>query len=326
MKREPNLQVVKQEPNLQNVKQEPGGNLQDVKQEPKLNAQVKQEEEEDDEDEDEDMEMSEYTEYEIDSEEDGEDAHSSSGDSDFHDVVNDVVHDVAASTTTAKEEERDDGSGFSADVSDAADLVDPPGQNLQAAPAARKIKCVKCGVFTGTGMLFCARCWREHQEGIPVNSKPMRHLKVREATTDRKAAGPSDPCQKSGEAGPSGLCQESHESGNVASPAADAARTVAVKRLRTGDDCDDDGKRHRLQEQSTLGGDEIYTERTAASKEEAKLMCNFCLRREKDGGIVHGGIVHQICCYPCAKRLVKRRQPCPVCRRRIEKISKIIGA
>ncbi len=55
-----------------------------------------------------------------------------------------------------------------------------------------------------------------------------------------------------------------------------------------------------------------------------ELLCNFCLSRDKNAGIIHGSIIHQICCYPCAKRLYKRRQPCPMCRRRIEKISKII--
>ena len=55
-------------------------------------------------------------------------------------------------------------------------------------------------------------------------------------------------------------------------------------------------------------------------------LCYFCLSREKDAGITHGSITHQICCYPCAKKLYKMRQPCPMCRRRIEKITKIIVA
>ncbi len=53
-------------------------------------------------------------------------------------------------------------------------------------------------------------------------------------------------------------------------------------------------------------------------------MCNFCLSRNKDAAIIHGGIVHQVCCYVCAKRLYKRKQPCPMCRRPIEKIARII--
>jgi hypothetical protein len=56
------------------------------------------------------------------------------------------------------------------------------------------------------------------------------------------------------------------------------------------------------------------------------LLCNFCLSRNKNAGIIHGRITHQICCYPCAKKLFKHRKPCPVCRRRIEKITEIIVA
>lgn len=71
------------------------------------------------------------------------------------------------------------------------------------------------------------------------------------------------------------------------------------------------------------GEGEVRLTRTIATS-RPELLCNFCLSREKNAGIIHGGIIHQICCYPCAKRLYKRKQPCPMCRRRIEKISKII--
>ena len=36
------------------------------------------------------------------------------------------------------------------------------------------------------------------------------------------------------------------------------------------------------------------------------MLCNFCLTREKNAGIIHGRITHQICCYQCAKKLVKQ--------------------
>ncbi len=55
------------------------------------------------------------------------------------------------------------------------------------------------------------------------------------------------------------------------------------------------------------------------------LLCNFCLSRDKNAGIVHGRITHQICCYPCAKKLWAQGKPCPLCRRKIERITKIIS-
>ncbi len=76
---------------------------------------------------------------------------------------------------------------------------------------------------------------------------------------------------------------------------------------------------------SMASSSKLLNERFATiSTSKPELLCNFCLSREKDAGIIHGGIIHQICCYPCAKRLYKKRQQCPMCRRKIEKISKII--
>ena len=55
-------------------------------------------------------------------------------------------------------------------------------------------------------------------------------------------------------------------------------------------------------------------------------LCTLCLSRPKDACLIHGRTSHQLCCYSCAKRLYKKRQGCPVCRRKIEKITKNIVA
>lgn len=48
--------------------------------------------------------------------------------------------------------------------------------------------------------------------------------------------------------------------------------------------------------------------------------CVICLKRPKTGSIIHGSTGHQVCCYPCAKRLKRRRGKCPVCRRKIKDV------
>lgn len=53
-------------------------------------------------------------------------------------------------------------------------------------------------------------------------------------------------------------------------------------------------------------------------------LCLLCCTRAKDAGLVHGKLTHQISCYSCAKKLWKKR--CPICRRKVEKIVKIIQA
>lgn len=51
-------------------------------------------------------------------------------------------------------------------------------------------------------------------------------------------------------------------------------------------------------------------------------LCALCCSRPKEASFVHGRTSHQISCYPCAKKIYKNRGTCPVCRRRIEKITK----
>jgi len=49
-------------------------------------------------------------------------------------------------------------------------------------------------------------------------------------------------------------------------------------------------------------------------------ICMLCFSRQKEAILIHGKTGHQVCCYPCAKRLRRRRKPCPVCRRPISKV------
>ncbi|CAG5128330.1 unnamed protein product, partial [Candidula unifasciata] len=63
--------------------------------------------------------------------------------------------------------------------------------------------------------------------------------------------------------------------------------------------------------------DKIKSVSLPLSKEES---CVVCLTRRKTASIVHGKTGHQACCYHCATRLKRRRKPCPICRRPIQKV------
>ena len=56
------------------------------------------------------------------------------------------------------------------------------------------------------------------------------------------------------------------------------------------------------------------------------MLCTLCCSQPKNACLVHGRISHQVCCYGCARKLFKNKRPCPVCRRRVEKITKNIIA
>jgi len=66
----------------------------------------------------------------------------------------------------------------------------------------------------------------------------------------------------------------------------------------------------------------IETENTIATSDSS--LCIFCYTAPRNATLIHGQLGHQLCCYPCAKKLWKEHARCPVCRRKIEKIVKLI--
>lgn len=58
---------------------------------------------------------------------------------------------------------------------------------------------------------------------------------------------------------------------------------------------------------------------TAASNQN---LCIVCMVKPKEASVIHGKTGHQVCCYPCAKKLKRKGKPCPVCRRPIQKVIK----
>jgi len=64
----------------------------------------------------------------------------------------------------------------------------------------------------------------------------------------------------------------------------------------------------------------------SAESTTATGLCGLCCQRPKNASLIHGRLGHQVCCYPCAKKLWKKRSQCPVCRRKVSQIVKIIQA
>jgi len=58
-------------------------------------------------------------------------------------------------------------------------------------------------------------------------------------------------------------------------------------------------------------------------KSSSDNLCMFCCTNKKDTSLIHGKIGHQICCYPCGKRVWREQGRCPVCNRKVEKIVRI---
>ena len=53
-------------------------------------------------------------------------------------------------------------------------------------------------------------------------------------------------------------------------------------------------------------------------------LCILCCQRPRDASFVHGDLGHMVSCFYCADRLWKRQATCPVCRRTVDRIIRII--
>ena len=53
-------------------------------------------------------------------------------------------------------------------------------------------------------------------------------------------------------------------------------------------------------------------------------LCSICYLRPQNANFVHGKTAHQLSCYQCARKVWKIQPRCPICRRQIDRIVKII--
>lgn len=53
-------------------------------------------------------------------------------------------------------------------------------------------------------------------------------------------------------------------------------------------------------------------------------LCNVCFENPKNGVFNHGNCSHVYCCYTCAKKVQGMKNNCPICNKKIEKVSKLM--
>ena len=147
------------------------------------------------------------------------------------------------------------------------------------------------------------------------NGSSASSLQVKEVRSSVSEAEGDDleDCDHSGTVRPAGSSESlgSQDSGLGSSQGCSSQDDLAAK---SGSESDDSHSHEGQQDSS----------KEKANKALQALLCTFCCVRPKDACFVHGKISHQVCCYPCAKKLYKQKGTCPVCRRKIEKITKNI--
>lgn len=63
----------------------------------------------------------------------------------------------------------------------------------------------------------------------------------------------------------------------------------------------------------------------AVASEPAPQECVVCLEAPVDAALVHSGTAHRHFCFACASELKRRKQKCPICRKRIQAVVKVFG-
>ena len=78
-------------------------------------------------------------------------------------------------------------------------------------------------------------------------------------------------------------------------------------------------KRNSAGDLTEQAGTELDSESYPSSQ-----LCILCCQRPRDASFIHGDLGHMVSCFHCADRLWKRQATCPVCRRKVDRIIKII--
>ena len=195
--------------------------------------------------------------------------------------------------------------------------------------------CVTCGKPTSSCYRYCSSCWdirrgwmAQHVRKRKKRREPKDagHIKITETLredSDAEIGGPQVRSRDSGielkesqelvittakraTSAPNKQIEPAFNSGDAAPPCTE----VAVRM---------DSSALHFSSQNT--GHQNVSSLSATSQ-----LCLLCCHRTKNASLVHGRIGHQVCCYSCAKKLWKKRADCPVCRRKVERVIKIIPA
>lgn len=302
----------------------------------------------DDDDDNGDDDDQEFTEFEIDSDADREndrrheeaDKSDSGDDSDVQDII------VVESTRLIVETDRKERDFWADSESDSeGGNFELSNYDTEMGPKASDTwMCQKCHIKNPPMVRYCGRCWKERKGWLPDRPKP-KHKKSsrsREAHGGTGSGGSRNKNKRTAgqavksSAGRADRATPSHadptntsvaSAGGSSEPSGSSQETLPDSGYSQSQELfSPNEEEDRPANKNTLPPGFVDKRSKTIATSRPDLLCNFCLTREKNAGIIHGRITHQICCYQCAKKLVKQRKPCPVCRRKIEKITEIIVA
>jgi len=206
------------------------------------------------------------------------------------------------------------------------------------------LQCYSCGGLRSPYVQYCNSCWENKKSWTA--DRPRRHVRRRKRATEKtrtsedETDGSEDTCREGkSDSGVSSQELESYER-ELNDELAKLKQKLEVVKAQRGStptltSDTSEGKRAEsdgeCSSKPSISGPPPAFQRSVSLDLSNKVgdkyvskLCMFCCLRPKNASLIHGRLGHQVCCYPCAKKLWKKQARCPVCRRKIEKIVKII--
>ncbi|XP_034270369.1 protein Mdm4 isoform X1 [Pantherophis guttatus] len=176
-------------------------------------------------------------------------------------------------------------------------------------------QCIKCKKFNSPIKRYCFRCWALRKDWFSDCPKLIQSLSTSNIASmhgeeDLKGIDVPD-CRRTISAPivrPKDLCS------SVVKPNLSSKSSMDSLDLALG--CKDKETSLRFVK---------CTEKEVQPLENSKELlkpCLVCLKRPRNGNIVHGRTAHLVACFTCAKRLKKGRSVCPVCKKQIQMVIK----
>jgi len=259
----------------------------------------------------------------------------SSGESD----IDDIVIAIAVKKLNEFDEFSEETSeGDEAESSDENDFTmnDPENQDFW--------KCLNCKQPNTPYIRYCSACYKERKGWLPDRPKPKKKRveKSKNEGQNSKTSScnstntSSSKGQKSTKGQPVKSSQKmpKYERSLSELTSTSSSQTETEMISSSQDSGFSEGKQPEI---NSSDEDDQKTEKNLLNQSRKNpasidfmanpnMLCTLCCAQPKNACLVHGRISHQVCCYGCAKKLFKNHRGCPVCRRKIEKITKNIIA
>jgi len=250
----------------------------------------------------------------------------SSGESDIDDIVIAIAVKKLNEVDEYSEETSDEGDEAESSNDEADDFTraDPENQDYW--------KCLNCKQPNTPYIRYCSACYKERKGWLPDRPKPKKK-RVEKSKNDGNSSKNSS---KKGQKSTKGQLIKSSQKGRPIYERSLSELTTSSQETEPSSSQDSGFSEEKAPELNSSDEDDQKTEKNLVKRigdekmnnflASPNMLCTLCCAAPKNACLVHGRISHQVCCYSCAKKLFKNHRGCPVCRRKIEKITKNIIA